>query len=147
MWPNTMRNLPDDELMDKLKSQLQQFEEQPDDDTWDGIAPRISTAEPRWIRSAESSSLVAILLLFAVQWGLQSFQPRKTVPVISQTITAESNRTSTSEINKKATVDKDLLTISGGKKTTDVDQEAVTEVGKTSPIDISHRSSSEFNRT
>jgi hypothetical protein len=63
MWHNTMRNLPDDELFNQVKTRLQNFQEQPNDDIWGAIAANISTAEPGWIRVAEKLSLVFILLL------------------------------------------------------------------------------------
>lgn len=59
-----MKNLPDDQLMKKLKAQLQRYEEQPDEEVWDGVVAALRP-EPGWVKTVERTSVVLLLLILS----------------------------------------------------------------------------------
>jgi hypothetical protein len=69
-----MKNLPDDELFNKLKVRLENFEEQPDEDVWEAISNGIARPEPNWIGPVERSSLLLAVLLMLGAWYALSIQ-------------------------------------------------------------------------
>ena len=70
-----MKNLPDDELFNKLKVRLQNFEEHPDDDVWDAISNGMTKPEPHWIRPVERSAVLLAALLMFGTWYVTGTQP------------------------------------------------------------------------
>jgi hypothetical protein len=77
-----MKNLPDDELFNKLKVRLENFEEQPDEDVWEAISNGIARPEPNWIRPVERSSLLLAVLLMLGAWYALSIQSEQQ-PILS----------------------------------------------------------------
>ena len=62
-----MKNLPDDELFDRIKVRLQNFEEAPDDDVWTGIESAIS--KPPSVQSRNRYALILALMLLGLGRG------------------------------------------------------------------------------